>query len=418
MIIRKLVELRDGGFSTLAQPAAWLRDAFGATPTSSGAVVTEQLALTHGAVYACIRLLADALASLNCNLYRTDASGERRPAKEPLTYILRDLPNPETTAFEFYETLMGHLQCWGNAFAAIERDGSGRVINLWQKRPDWMSVRRDLATGSLIYTYANANGASQKYVNDGVRNQILHVRGLSPDGLIGYSPIRLQRESIGLAMAVDEYGARLFRNQAKPGGILRTDKALGKNASDRIRKSWEDAHQGNANAHRVAVLEDGLSWQAVGINPNDAQFLETRKFQVSEIARIFRVPPHMIADLERATFTNVEQQSLDFVTYSLRPWLVRFEQAIARDVLGEREFYSKFVEFDVNDLLRGDIKTRFDAYAVAKQNGWMSADEIRLRENMNSIPDGTGKEYKVYQPSGGQQKDGNNPDGKNAKTAS
>jgi hypothetical protein len=217
---------------------------------------------------------------------------------------------------------------------------------------------------------------------------VWHLRGLSSDGLVGLSPIQLMRQAIGLGMATEEFGARFFGNDARPGGVLQHPGVLGNEAFERLQSSWETRHGGLSNSHRVAILEEGMQYSQIGIPPEDAQFLETRKFQVTEIARAFRVPPHMLADLERATFSNIEHQSIEFVVHSIRPWLVRWEQSIQQQLMLDRDRQKYFAEFVVDGLLRGDTVSRYQAYATGRQNGWLSANDIRTLENMNPVDGG------------------------------
>lgn len=375
---------------SLANPISWLAEALGGNKAASGVNVTPSTALQSTAVFACVRVLAETVASLPLPVYRRlPGGGKERAIGHYLYSILHDLPNPELTSFEFREALMGHLALWGNAYAEIERDNGGRVRALWPLRPDRMQVYRE--QGELRYKYQLPDGS---YV---VLKpiQVMHIRGLSGDGIVGYSPIRLAREAIGLALATEEFGARFFSNGAHPGGIIEYPGTLKEEAYQRFKQSVQEAYGGLSKSHRLMILEQGLKYHQVGIPPEDSQYLETRKFQVNEIARIFRIPPHMIGDLERATFSNIEHQSIEFVVHTIRPWLVRWEQAIKRDLFlpGERNSY--FAEFLVDGLLRGDIKSRYEAYAIGRQNGWLSADDIRELENMNPLPDGQGKIYLV-----------------------
>jgi HK97 family phage portal protein len=212
----------------------------------------------------------------------------------------------------------------------------------------------------------------------------LHIPGLGFDGLIGYSPIAIAKNAVGLAIATEEYGAKFFANGAAPGGVLEHPGTI--KDPQKVKESWNAAYQGSQNAHRVAVLEEGMKYQPIGISPEQAQFLETRKFQINEIARIFRVPPHMLADLEKSSFSNIEQQSLEFVKYTLDPWVVRWEQSMCRALLMESEKPIVFIKFNVDGLLRGDYVSRMNGYATARQNGWMSANDIRELENLDRIP--------------------------------
>lgn len=350
--------------------------------TSSGKTVNERTAMQTTAVYACVRVLAEAIASLPLHTYRYTNSGKEKAIDHSLYYLLHNEPNLEMTSFVFRETLMGHLLLWGNAYAQIIRDGRGKVIALYPLMPDKMTVDRT-EKGELYYIY-NKDGVDYPLRSD----EVLHIPGLGFDGLVGYSPIAMAKNAIGIAIATEEYGAKFFANGANPGGVLEHPGVVKDPA--RIRESWNAVYQGTSNAHRVAVLEEGMKFQSIGIPPEQAQFLETRKFQLNEIARIFRVPPHMVGDLEKSSFSNIEQQSLEFVMYTLDPWVVRWEQAFQRALFSPTEKKEYFAKFNVNGLLRGDYQSRMQGYAVGRQNGWLSADDIRELEDMNKLPEGSG----------------------------
>lgn len=350
--------------------------------TSSGKVVNERTAIQTTAVYACVRVLSEAIAALPLHTYRYTSNGKEKAIDHNLYHLLHNEPNPEMTSFVFRETLMGHLLLWGNAYAQIIRDGRGKVIALYPLMPDKMTVDRN-ENGDLIYIYLK-DGMSYVLKSE----EVLHIPGLGFDGLVGYSPIAMAKNAIGMAIATEEYGAKFFSNGANPGGVLEHPGVVKDPA--RIRESWNSVYQGTGNAHKVAVLEEGMKFQSIGIPPEQAQFLETRKFQINEIARIYRVPPHMIGDLEKSSFSNIEQQSLEFVMYTLDPWVVRWEQAIVRSLISPTEKKEYFVKFNVNGLLRGDYQSRMSGYAVGRQNGWLSADDIRELEDMNKLPIGSG----------------------------
>ena len=356
---------------------------------TSGVSVTEYSATKYSAVLACVRVLAETVASLPLHVYRRLKNGKEKATDHYLYDILHTQPNPELTSFEFRELQMVYLALWGNAYAEIEYGNDGKIKGLWPLRPDLMQVRR--VNGELVYEY-QSQAVGRKYYP---AQRILHIRGLSTDGIVGVSMIRLARDAIGLGLAAEEYGARFFANDARPGIVLEHPGTLSKEALKNLKKSWENEHRSLSNKHRIAILEEGMKVHEVGIPPEDAQFLEIRKFQVNEIARIFRVPPHLIGDLEKATFSNIEQQSIEFVVHTIRPWLVRWEQAIMRDLFSPDDRKEYFAEFLVDGLLRGDIKSRYEAYSIGRQNGWLSADDIREMENMNPLPDGTGKIYLI-----------------------
>ena len=356
--------------------------------TSAGKPVNEQTAMQMTAVYSCVRILSETLAGLPLHIYQyNDSGGKEKHLKHPLYKLLHDEPNPEMTSFAFRETLMSHLLLWGNAYAQIIRNARGEVVALYPLMPNKMTVDRD-SNGRLFYLYQRSNEDtpslgknSQVYLSP---SDVLHIPGLGFDGLVGYSPIAMAKNAVGLAIATEEYGAKFFANGAAPGGVLEHPGTI--KDPLKIKESWNSAYQGSGNSHRVAVLEEGMKYQPIGISPEQAQFLETRKFQINEIARIFRVPPHMLADLEKSSFSNIEQQSLEFVKYTLDPWVVRWEQSMCRALLMESEKLKLFIKFNVDGLLRGDYVSRMSGYATARQNGWMSANDIRELENLDRIP--------------------------------
>ena len=356
--------------------------------TSAGKPVNEHTAMQMTAVYSCVRILSETLAGLPLHVYRyNDSGGKEKYLKHPLYKLLHDEPNPEMTSFAFRETLMSHLLLWGNAYAQIIRNARGEVIALYPLMPNKMTVDRD-SKGRLFYLYSRTSDDAPTLGDDSqvylAPSEVLHIPGLGFDGLIGYSPIAMAKNAVGLAIATEEYGAKFFANGAAPGGVLEHPGTI--KDPQKVKESWNAAYQGSQNAHRVAVLEEGMKYQPIGISPEQAQFLETRKFQINEIARIFRVPPHMLADLEKSSFSNIEQQSLEFVKYTLDPWVVRWEQSMCRALLMESEKPIVFIKFNVDGLLRGDYVSRMSGYATARQNGWMSANDIRELENLDRIP--------------------------------
>lgn len=366
---------------------------FGAT--ASGKRVDERTAMQTTAVYACVRVLAEAVAGLPLHLYRRrDDGGKEKALEHPLYRILHDEPNPEMTSFIFRETLMSHLLLWGNAYAQVIRNGRGEVVGLYPLLPDRMEVDRDKA-GNVVYRYTPSDEARFRGATVTLPpTQVLHVPGLGFDGLVGYSPIAMAKQAIGLSMAAEEYAASYLRNGANPSGVLEHPGTL-KDPS-RVRDSWQGAFGGSANSGKVAVLEEGMKYQPISLSPEASQLIQTRKFQIDEIARIFRVPPHMVGDLEKSSFSNIEQQALEFVKYSLGPWVTRWEQSIHRCLLTEAEKPSLFVKFNVEGLLRGDYASRMSGYATARQNGWMSANDIRELEDMDRIaPQDGGDVYLV-----------------------
>lgn len=360
--------------------------------TTSGKPVNERTAMQTTAVYACVRILAEAVASLPLHVYEyQDDGGKKLVHDHPLYYLLHDEPNPEMTSFVFRETLMSHLLIWGNAYAQIIRDGAGRVLGLYPLLPDKMDVQRD-DRGNIYYVYSRNSDENPMFKEYGdIRlkaEDVLHIPGLGFDGLIGYSPIAMAKNAVGMTLACEEYGASFFANGANPGGVLEHPGFL-KDPS-KVRESWNSVYRGVNNAHKIAVLEEGMKYQQIGIPPEEAQFLETRKFQINEIARLYRIPPHMVGDLDKSSFSNIEQQSLEFVKYTLDPWVIRWEQSLQRSLLLPGEKGKYFIKLNVDGLLRGDYQSRMNGYAVGRQNGWFSANDIREMENMNPIPDEQG----------------------------
>ncbi|MFS1524743.1 phage portal protein [Microbulbifer sp. 2304DJ12-6] len=369
--------------STLKAPSDDLLAALNAPQSVAGKVVTPDTAMRVAAVYACVRILSETVAALPFNLYRKTGADNREIASHhPLQVLLHDLPNEEMTAMDFRTQLMAALQLRGNGFSEVERDRAGRVRGVWPINPDKVWVGRSETTKRLVFEIHDGDFRSL------TPERIWRVAGLSTNGIIGLSPISQAREGIGLSLALEEHGARLFANGAKPGGVLEVESKLSDPAYERLRKSWNERHQGGANAHRVAILEEGAKWHQIGMSAEDAQFLESRKYQRSEIASIFGVPPHMIADLEKATFSNIEHQSIQFVVYSLLPWLKRIEQSIFRDLLSPMERREYYAEHSVEGLLRGDSKSRSEFYKNLFNSGAISINDMRRLENMNSIEGG------------------------------
>ena len=360
--------------------------------TTSGKPVNERTAMQTTAVYACVRILSEAIASLPIHVYKyQEDGGKKKVIDHSLYYLLHDEPNPEMTSFVFRETLMSHLLIWGNAYAQIIRDGAGRVLGLYPLLPNKMSVERD-ERGKIYYIYSRNTDENPMFKEYGdivlKQEDVLHIPGLGFDGLIGYSPIAMAKNAVGMTLACEEYGASFFANGANPGGVLEHPGIL-KDPS-KVRESWNAVYRGTNNAHKIAVLEEGMKYQQIGIPPEEAQFLETRKFQLNEIARLYRIPPHMIGDLDKSSFNNIEQQSLEFVKYTLDPWVVRWEQSLQRALLLPTEKGTYFIKFNVDGLLRGDYASRMNGYAVGRQNGWFSANDIREMENLNPISDEEG----------------------------
>ena len=361
------------------------QDAVSAAPTfyfgtsASGKTVNPRNAVQVSTVYACVRVIAETIASLPFGVYEETDDGNRKATEHQLYRLLHDEPNPEMTSFVMRETMLTHLLLWGNSYSQIIRSGRNKIIALYPLLPDRMEVDRD-SKGKLTYTYTTAEGLQVKL--DPL--DVLHIPGLGFDGIMGYSPIALEKNAIGLGIAAEEYGSRFFQNGARPSGVLTHPNTV--KDPKRLRESWNAAYGGSANGSKVAILEESMTFTPISLPNNEAQFLETRKFQVEEICRIFRVPPHLVGNLDRATFSNIENQSIDFAVHTIRPWLVRIEQAMNRALFADSEKGHFYVQFNIDGLMRGDYKSRMEGYSIGRQNGWLSANDIRSLENMNPIP--------------------------------
>lgn len=360
-------------WGTLERYMAW---SFGGGASASGIIVNPQTAMQSAAVFACVQVLAQSIGMLPLNVYQEGKDGSRAKAKDhPLWTILHDQPNEYQTSVEFFEMMILALCLRGNAYAFVNRTRSGRVAELLPLHPDM--VRIEMSANFTIQYHVTMPDGSFKTFGVG---DIFHVRGLTLNGWLGISPIAYARESIGLALATEKFGGQLFRNGAKMGGVLEHPGKLGDEAYKRIKNSFDEATSGE-NSHKTALLEEGMKWAKVSMTADDSQFLETRKYQRSEIASIFRVPPHMIGDLEKATFSNIEQQSLEFVQYTLMPWLNRIEKAIKRDLIDQKERSSISIKFNVAALLRGDAAARSAYMHAGILDGWLTRNEARAMES-------------------------------------
>lgn len=385
--LKNLVDVLWKGFSVNRLPGQ--PDAIGRR-SLSGVSVTEETAFKSVAVWACVRLISETIASLPLFLYRRlDPRGKEKANDHSLYRLLHDRPNPEMTSFQLRETLMSHVLTWGNAYALKEYDDNLNIKAIWPLRPDRMTVSRDPETREIIYRYSPAWREPFNLGQNGFipipNYRIWHIPGLSFDGLVGYSPISVAREAIGLSLATEEMGARLFGQGMNFGAVATYPAKMSKEGREAFKKDMQEKTQGLGKAYELIVLEEGMKLEKITIPPNDAQFLEARKFQDEVIARFFNVKPHMIGLLDRATFSNIEEQSIEGVIYTFRPWCVRLEQSIARSLLMPWEQEEYFAEHLVDGLLRGNIESRYRAYAIGKNWGWYSSNDIRELENMNPI---------------------------------
>ncbi|MDO8704067.1 MAG: phage portal protein [Sulfuricaulis sp.] len=361
----------------------------------AGLMISEDTAMQASAVWGCVRVISESLASVPLILYRRKDGDRRERASDHYLFdILHDQPNEYQTAFEFKEMMCAHCLLTGNAYARLVPGRRGAADQLLPMHPQRMQILA--SSGRIYYRYQEPNGTSNTYAD----NEMFHLRGLSngsglyslsgynTDGRLGMSVIQYARESIGLALATEQYGARLFAQGTQLSGVLTHPGKLSKEAQDRLRDTWERRHSGLQNAHRPAILEEGMKFESIQMSNEDAQFLSTRTFQVEDIARWFRVPLHMIQSTEKATSwgSGLEQLSLAFVMYTLLPWARRWEQAVRRDLITQKSQY--YVEYLFDALERADMKARHDAFAVARNWGWLSVNDIRRMENMEPVEDG------------------------------
>jgi len=382
---RAAVKAFDQGVGTLAVGAHILQ--LGAGKSATGISITTDKALRYAAFWAAVRILAESIATLPLNIIRLAPDGSRQVVRtHPVHRLLHDVANPQMTAYTFKEVAMTHVATWGSGFALKVRDGAGQLRQLWPLAPERTDVERD-PTGELEFRYTRSNGQQVTLT----AADVFYVPGLSWDGVKGYSIIRQARETIGLGLAAEEHGARFFGNGATTSFVLTTPNKLSDDAARHLSDQLKDEKTGLSNAWKPWVLEEGLEPKVLSMPNDDAQWLETRKHQVTDIARWFRIPPHMLADLERATFSNIENQALEFVKYTLLPWIVRWEQAIGLQLLGDEwtgvggDLYAKF---NVSALERADIKTRFESYQIGRNGGFMTPNRIAELEDWPQFDEG------------------------------
>lgn len=360
--------------------------------TVAGMRITPETAMQNTVVLACVRVIAESIAALPLHIYKRETGGGKVKATNHELYkLLHVRPNEWQTHFRFFEMMTGHALLRGNGYAQKLKNNRGKLLGLVPLNPGRMEpryVRAEDDSVEKVYLYTTEKGQRVIFPAE----EILHIQGISSDGLKGISVIEQARRAIGLALAAEEHGTEFFENDATPGGILSTEQVLSDEAVARLKKQWVEKH-GQGKRHGVAVLEQGLDWKTMGATNKDSQFLELRRMQVEEVARLFRVPLHMVGDLTRSTNNNIEHQSIEFVVHCLVPWLRRWEEEINQSLFSEDEWGTYFCEFLVDGLLRGDTQSRYNAYAVARNNGWMNVDEIRAFENMNPLPEGKGQEY-------------------------
>ena len=345
---------------------------------NSGVGVSEKSSIGLTAVWASVRLLSDTIASLPLNLYRMDNKGSKFiDFKSPLNTLMSTSPSPNYTTYNFIETMMSNLLLWGNAYAFIKRNGGARPVELQILSPEYVEPFKSEEDGLVYYKIKDSNILSDR--------EVIHIVGFSYDGVLGKSPIKACQEALGIGMASQEFGANFFGRGANLSGVLEHPSRLSDDAANRLRQSFSNRFAGIKNSHQTAVLEEGVKFKAIGMPLSDAQFIETRRFSVEEVARIFRVPNHLINDLTRSTYSNIEQQSLEFAKYSLTPYLVNWEQELNRKLLASREISTHFFKFQTKELLRSDANSRADYYRKLFEVGALSPNEIRNMEDMNTL---------------------------------
>jgi len=354
--------------------------------TASGSVVNERTALEMAPVMACVRLLSETIAALPRHVYVRGEGGSKQQAHtHPLYPLLHDAPNPEMTSYEFFRSAMANILLYGNFYAEIVRNGLMEVMQLVPLNSSSEHMKKKRSAGEIVYIYTDDDGVERPPYN---RRDILHLRDFGMDGLLGISRVAMAKDVIGLALAAQRHGADFYANGAAPGGAILFDGTM-TNQED-FQKKWDKKFKGRGNRGKLAILENGMKYQQIGSDPDKAQLIETRKFQIAEISRIFNVPLHMMGDLEKSSFSNIEQQSLEFCKYTITPWLVMFEQGMNLALLSSDERKTHFVKFNMEGLLRGDYESRMRGYAIALGRGIYSVNEVRGLEDKNPIPAGEG----------------------------
>lgn len=349
----------------------------------AGVWVDEDSALMMSAVWRATSVISNSIACMPWHVFKELDGGGKERVHNNTDRLLHMRPNSENAAFGFRQTILGHVILWGNGYAEIERDLNGRPVNLWPITPDRVQVERQ--GGQLVYRVRN-QGRDDTMLPP---SSVFHLKGLGFDGLVGYSVVAMARESLGLTAATERFGAAWFGNGSRPGGVLEYPGMMKPQAKKDFREAWDSSHTGPDASNRVALLENGMKFTPLTVPPDDAQFLETRKFQVTEVARWFGVPPHKLADLDRATFSNIEEQNIDFANEGLMPWACRLEQEANAKLLGASQVSTRtFTKLNMDVILRGNKKSRNESHAIGRQWGYLSANDIRELEDMNPIDGG------------------------------
>ena len=399
--------IRPESRSGVSSPSQWLIDwVHGGSPTSAGKNVNEDSALKYTPFWAAVRIISGTIASLPFLVYRRiDGGGKERADNHRVYTLLHDRPNDYMDALTFIETRQAHVLTYGNGYAEIQRDGGGRPVDLWPLLPD--RTFRKISEGGIPYYEVRLATGETIHLPDA---NVLHIKGLGFDGYTGYNVVSYHKEAIGYGIAVKEYGSRFFGSNASPTGLLEYPGQLSKEAAQRLADSWNKSSGGLSNSHRTQILEEGMKWTKIGVEPEKAQALEVQKYTVDDCSRIFNIPPHKIGSLDRATFSNIEELNIDFVTQTMFYWFRKWEQECNYKLFGTSEKGKMFCEILVDGLLRGNIKSRYEAYNIGRNGGWLSVDDIRVKENMNPLPEGKGQIYLEplnMKPAGEDVDDGN-----------
>lgn len=391
MLFRKLEKREEeSDISNLTTPNKWLINLIGGNDTYSGENVTTDIAMNIAAVYACVRILSNHVAMLPLQLFQETRGKKKRIHDHPIAKLIETRPNPYMTPFQFKQTMEAHRQLYGNAYAEIEWSRTGYPKALWILNPLVTKVVMEKDNNGNLKRYLVQTTLANGKIVYLPYSSILHIKGLSTNGIVGKSPIDVARETIGIQIAGQKFTGKFYANGTMSSGVLKVPQSLKPEAKAIIRQEWEKFNNGLDNSHRVAILDAGLDYQSLGIKQCDAQYIETQKFSIAEIARIFNVPPHMLADLERATFSNIEQQSLEFVRDTLSPLLISWEQELQYQLFTEDEIEKKrfYFKFNLNSLLRGDSTNRASYYEKMINLGIYSINEVRELEDKDKIKNG------------------------------
>ena len=394
VLIKAVSSIFGEGADPLNDPKLWGPFSF-PIKSLSGEAVNPATSMQLSPYYACIRNISEDIGKLPLRVYQDVGLGKSRLPMNSVDQIFNREINAEMTPFTFKQTLMAHALGWGNGYAEIQRNNRGEVVALHPIHPARVTVERD-DQGEIYYkVFKVPKDTNHRFAGQGEYevlrpDEMFHITGLSGDGLVGYSVAKIAQDSLGTALATQKYGASFFGNGANHGGLLEHPGNLSQEAQDRLINSWNERHRGANNAHKVAILEEGMKWHATSVPPREAQFVEVRQFQVVDIARWFRMPPHKIQSMESATFSNIEHQSIEYVQDCLMPWLIKFEEEIKRKMLPEANIYAKF---GVQSLLRGDAKSRSEYYRTQVNIGAMTPNEVRSYEDMNPMGEEADKLY-------------------------